>query len=359
MADFRLLIGTTKGAFILTSSDRRNFDVGGPHIRGREVYSLAYDRRRGRTLVGATSAHWGPSVSWSDDDGATWTETPEQNIAFPPDLGATLERVWQLKPAGPDQPDVTYAGVEPAALFRSEDAGESWSLVQGLWDHPHRPQWQPGGGGLCLHTIDIDPRDNTHMNIGISAAGHYRTTDGGATWEARNAGIKAVFMPEGEQQPEFGQCVHKFARDPGNPDTLFLQHHWGVYRSDDGGDSWTETSKKFEESFGFPMVTHPRRSGTAYVLPLESDGFRCVPDGRCQVWRTTDSGASWEALGDGLPQQGAYFTVLRDAFTGDDSDPAGLWFGTKTGQVFGSVDEGESWSLVADNLPPVLCVKAG
>ncbi|HUQ39475.1 MAG TPA: hypothetical protein VM030_04925, partial [Acidimicrobiales bacterium] len=242
MGDHRLLVGTTKGAFILRSSDRQSFEVGGPYIRGREVYSLAYDKRRGRTLVGATSAHWGPSVSWSDDDGASWTETPEQNIGFPEALGASLERVWQLVPAGDDQPDVTYAGVEPAALFRSEDAGESWSLVQGLWDHPHRPEWQPGGGGLCLHTISLHPSDPSTINIAISAAGHYRTSDGGATWEAANAGIKAVFMPEDQQFPEFGQCVHKFDRDPTNPETLFMQHHWGVYRSDDNGGTWTEIS---------------------------------------------------------------------------------------------------------------------
>jgi hypothetical protein len=248
-----------------------------------------------------------------------------------------------------------YAGVEPAALFRSDDGGVSFRMDEGLWNHEHRPQWEPGGGGLCLLTVVPDPDGGPRLGVAISAAGFYRTLDG-SKWEAANTGIRAPFLPE--PTPEFGQCVHKVDRHPSEPDTLFLQHHWGVYRSDDFGGQWREVgADDLPSTFGFPVVADPNHPGTAYVLPLTSDEFRCTPDARLRVYRTTDGGASWQALEQGLPQENAWLTVLRDGFAADALDPAGLYLGTRTGDVFGSPDAGESWRELARHLPPVLCVK--
>ncbi|HVF75586.1 MAG TPA: hypothetical protein VM938_11100 [Acidimicrobiales bacterium] len=352
--DVVVLVGTSKGLFALSSGpDRTQWTTAGPFFKGEEIYAAALTPG-GRLLVGATSSHWGPSVYRSDDLGATWTEPDADTLRFPESTGAALARVWQLLPAGGD---VVFAGVEPAALFRSDDGGTTFRLDEGLWNHEHRPQWQPGGGGLCLHTIIPDPTGGPRMAVAVSAAGFYRTLDG-AQWEAANRGIKAVFLPDPDV--EFGQCVHKVDRHPTEPDTLFLQHHWGVYRSDDFGGTWQEIgADALPSTFGFPVVVDPNRPGTAYVLPLEGDFFRCTPEGRMRVYRTTDGGESWDALGNGLPQEGAYLTVLRDGFTADRLDPAGLYFGTRTGEVFGSPDAGESWQELARHLPPVLCVKTG
>ncbi|MDQ1438676.1 MAG: hypothetical protein QOK43_2305 [Acidimicrobiaceae bacterium] len=356
--DVVVLVGTTKGLFALTAGpDRTDWTLAGPWFMGEEIYAAALDCRGGRArlLVGATSSHWGPSVYRSDDLGGTWIEPEPQTLAFPEGVGAAVAHVWQLQPAGDAQPDVVYAGVEPAALFRSDDGGQSFHLNEGLWGHEHRPQWQPGGGGLCLHTIVPDPAGGPRLGIAISAAGFYRTDDG-QNWEAANVGIRAPFLPE--PAPEFGQCVHKVDRHPAEPDTLFLQHHWGVYRSSDFGGKWEEVgADALPSTFGFPVVADPNRAGTAYVLPLTSDMFRCTPDGRLRVYRTTDGGDTWDALGQGLPQENAYVTVLRDGFTADRLDPAGLYVGTRTGDVYGSPDAGESWTELARHLPPVLCVK--
>ncbi|MCU1352177.1 MAG: glycosyl hydrolase repeat-containing glycosyl hydrolase [Acidimicrobiales bacterium] len=356
--DVVVLLGTSKGLFALSAGpERTEWRLAGPWFLGEEIYSAALDCRNGRTrlLVGATSSHWGPSVYRSDDLGATWIEPEPSTLRFPEETGAAVAHVWQLQPAGDAQPDVVYAGVEPAALFRSDDGGESFTLDQNLWDHPHRAQWQPGGGGLCLHTVLPDPDGGDRMAIAVSAAGFYRTLDG-TTWEAANSGIAAPFLPE--PTPEFGQCVHKVDRHPSQPDTLFLQHHWGVYRSDDFGGSWTEVGgDKLPSTFGFPMVVDPNNPGHAYVLPLTSDLFRCTPDGRFRVYRTTDGGDSWEGLERGLPQRDAWSTVLRDAFTADALDPAGLYVGTRTGEVYASPDAGDTWQELASHLPPVLCVK--
>lgn len=364
-----VLVGTMKGAFVLRAdAGRTGVTIDGPHFPGEEIYSMALDARDGRRriLLGTVSAHWGPGIAWSDDLGATWVDPPESNIAFPADTGASLQRVWQLVPAGEDEPDVVYAGVEPASLFRSTDGGETYELVRGLWDHPHRPEWEPGGGGLCLHTILRDDADPRTMWVGISAAGVYRTTDGGETWEARNRGVRTPFLPEDE--PEQGQCVHKMARHPDRPDRLFMQHHWGFYRSDDRGDSWASLGEAIPADappvdseprpFGFPVVQHPHDPDTVYVLPLGSDYRRWTVDGRCRVYRSRDAGATWEPLTEGLPQEHAYLTVLRDGFCADPLEPAGLWFGTRTGEVFASADEGGTWRCVARHLPPVVCVKA-
>ncbi|MGI8662395.1 MAG: WD40/YVTN/BNR-like repeat-containing protein [Acidimicrobiales bacterium] len=356
--DVVVLVGTSKGLFTLTAApERKRWRLAGPWFKGEEIYAAALDCRHGRTrlLVGATSSHWGPSVYRSDDLGASWVEPEPQTLAFPEGTGAAVARVWQLQPASEAEPDVVYAGVEPAALFRSNDGGETFQLDEGLWGHEHRSQWQPGGGGLCLHTVLPDPDGGPRMAVAISAAGYYRTLDG-TTWEAANAGITAPFLPE--PAPEFGQCVHKVDRHPNEPDTLFLQHHWGVYRSDDFGGTWQEVgADSLPSTFGFPIVVDPNHPGTAYVLPLTSDEFRCTPDGQFRVFRTTDGGASWEGLEKGLPQDNAWLAVLRDAFAADALDPAGLYVGTRTGDVFASPDAGDTWQELARHLPPVLCVK--
>ena len=318
-----------------------------------------FDSRSGTTrlFTGSVSNHWGPVLRRSDDFGTTWTEDEQAALRFPESADASLARIWQLEPGPVSEPDVMYAGVEPAALFRSDDGGRNFSLVSGLWDHPHRPQWQPGGGGMCLHTVLVHPDDPDRLLIAISAAGVYRSDDGGSSWRASNQGIVVGFLPAGEEL-EFGQCVHKVARDAEDPERLYLQHHGGIYRSDDGGGSWTAMTGIAGMDFGFPVVAHPSKPSTAYLLPLESDGFRCTPNGKCIVWRTTDGGESWEPLTNGLPQSDAYLTVLRDGFTTDGRDPAGLYFGTRTGEVYASIDDGDSWQLLAQHLPPVLSVRA-
>ena len=356
-----VLVGTTKGLFSLRADDGRSgFELQGPALAGEEVYATCVDTRLpdARLFVGSVSNHWGPVLRRSDDLGASWTEEEAVSLAFPEGSGSSLARIWQLTPGPADEPDVLYAGVEPAALFRSDDGGRSFALVQGLWDHPHRPQWQPGGGGLCLHTVLVHPADPDRLLIAISAAGVYLSDDGGRSWRAGNTGITVPFMPD-EPEPEFGQCVHKVARDAADPERLYLQHHGGIYRSDDGGRSWRPMATIGGMDFGFPVVAHPTQPGTAYLLPLQSDEYRCTPDGRCTVWRTRDAGGSWEPLTTGLPQRDAHLTVLRDAFTGDGQQPAGLYFGTRTGEVYASTDDGDTWLLLAEHLPPVLSVRAG
>ena len=357
--DVLVLVGTTKGAFIVSSdASRKKWKLEGPHFPGEAVYSMAYDQRAGRTrlLVGVHSNHWGATVRLSDDFGRTWTGPERQAVRFPESSGLSLAQVWQITPGRADEPDVVWCGVEPAALFRSDDAGESWAPVDGLLNHEHRAKWMPGGGGLCLHTIVLDPSNRDRMGIAISTAGFYRSDDGGSTWQPRNSGVRAVFLPD--QQPEFGQCVHKVTHHRARPERLFLQNHWGLYRSDDWGDSWQDIANGVPSDFGFAIQSHPHDPDTVYIVPLQSDEFRVVPEAKLRVYRTRDAGASWEPLSEGLPQSRAFESVLRDGLTADTHDPAGLYFGTRSGKLFASSNEGESWKALAESLPPICCVKS-
>ena len=353
-----LLVGTMKGAFLLRADEaRKKWRLEGPHFQGFAVYAMLHDGRtaRNRTYAAANNPFFGSALRSSEDYGRSWTEPERYTIKFPEESGRALKQIWQITPGRSTEPDVLYCGVEPAALFESRDGGESWEPNQGLLMHEHQPRWQPGAGGLCLHTIVLDPDNADRMLIAISAAGVYRTDDGGKTWAARNVGVRAEFLPD--KYPEFGQCVHKVVHHPAKPERLFLQNHWGLYRSDDWGDSWTDIANGVPSDFGFAMQMHPHDPETVYIVPLESDMFRCTPEAKLRVYRTSDAGASWEPLTDGLPQKNASETVLRDALTADSHETAGIYFGTRSGKLFGSMDDGATWRELADGLPPVVCVK--
>lgn len=359
--DVMILAGTMKGAFVLRSDQsRQNWDVGGPYFPGRAIYALTYDDRNGRNRLWAAvnSSHWGSYLSSSDDFGKTWTEPEAYGIKFPEGTDNAVKQIWQIALGHPDEPNTLYCGVEPAALFKSTDAGETWALVQGLYDHPHRSQWMPGGGGLCLHTILPDPSNSQRLFVAISTGGVYRTDDGGENWQPRNQGVRAQFLPPDQQYPEWGQCVHKIAFHPANPKRMFLQNHWGLYKSEDGGDSWTDVAKGVPSDFGFAMEVDPNDPASFFIIPLESDEFRCTPEGKLRVYRTNADGNSWNALSNGLPQENALETVLRDGLAADDLKPTGLYFGTRSGKLFGSRDAGESWNAIMESLPPVVSVKA-
>lgn len=357
--DFLLLVGTTKGAFILRSTHRRErWEVGGPYFHGHNVYAMAYDGREGRHRIWAsTQSYWGTLLRSSDDFGKSWTNPRQAPIRFPADAGVSLKNIWQITLGRPEDPDEMYCGVEPAALFVSRDAGETWSLVRGLFDHPHRPRWMPGNGGLALHTVVLDPADRQRMYVAISSGGVYRTDDGGLTWAAKNHGVRALFLPD--KYPEFGQCVHKIAMHPDRPERIFLQNHWGLYRTENGGETWTDIANGVPSDFGFAMLVHPRNPDCVYIVPVESDEFRCTCDGRFRVYRTRNAGASWEPLMRGLPQKRAYETVLRDALAADSCDPLGLYIGTRSGQLFGSRDEGKTWQRILEGLPAIVSLRAG
>ena len=356
MSDALLAIGTRKGLFLALSKGGGPFEVRPIRFSSIAVHSVAIDTGgpAPRLLAGIEYGHFGPSVMYSDDLGATWHEADRPPVAFPEKTGATLAKVWQLAPS-PSEPGVVWAGAEPAALFRSEDRGVTYRLVEGLWEHPHRERWEPGGGGLCLHTIVTHPTDPKVMAVAVSAAGFYRTSDGGLTWEAANRNIRAPFMPEGQRYPEFGQCVHKVAMHPSHPERLYLQHHFGVYRSDDFGGTWRDIGSSLPSDFGFPIAVHPSRPDTVYVLPLHADMDRTPVGHRYRVHRTDDGGVTWRAFSEGLPDEPVYSTVLRDAMT---ASPAGVFFGTRSGEVYASRDDGETWSTVARHLPDVLTVRA-
>jgi len=356
--DVLLLVGTMKGAFVLRADAQRSgWDVGGPYFPGSAVYAMAYDARAGRQRIwaGPNSMHWGGTLQSSDDFGRTWTNPEEANVKFPDGTGVALKQIWQIAPGREVEPDRLYCGVEPAAVFISEDAGTTWRLNEGLWNHPQRQRWEPGGGGLCLHTILLDPVDAKRIRVAISTGGMYVTQDGGANWRPSNNGVRADFLPD--KHPEFGQCVHKVVQSKSRPERMFLQNHWGLYRSDDRGESWNDVANGVPSDFGFGLAIHPRDPDCAWIVPLESDQFRCTPEGKLRVYRTRDAGAHWEPLSNGLPQDGAYETVLRDAVAVDTLDRTGVYFGTRSGKIFGSSNEGDTWSELLDGLPPVISVK--
>jgi serine/threonine protein kinase len=338
--DYLLLVGTTKGAFIFRSNAQRTrWELAGPYFHGHAIYAVAYDNRAGKHRIWvATSSFWGTLLRSSEDYGKSWTNPQEAPVRFPA-----------------DEPDHLYCGVEPAALFETRDGGETWSLVRGLFDHPHRPRWMPGNGGLALHSIVLDPTEKRRMYVAISSGGVYRSNDSGTTWTAQNRGIAAPFMPD--KYPEFGQCVHKITLHPARPERLFLQNHRGIYRSDNRAENWIDIANGVPSDFGFPIVIHPHDPDCAYVVPVESEEFRCSCEGRLRVYRTRNAGTSWEPLSRGLPQKQAYETVLRDAMTTDSYDPAGFYFGTRSGQLFASLDEGKTWTKIHDSLPSIACVR--
>lgn len=356
-----LMIGTRKGLFLARGDDeRRTWSVDPIAMPMDEIYAVAIDKRRSpaRIFASVTNSHFGPSVMTSDDLGQTWTEPEAAPIAFPGDTGEALRRVWAIVPGPRETPDLVYAGTEPAAVFRSGDGGRSFDMIRPLWDHPHRPDWAAGFGGQAFHTVLPHPADRDSVLAALSTGGVYRTADAGGSWSASNTGIRATFLPEPDQFPEFGQCVHKVTRDAVDPDRLYLQNHHGVYRSDDGGATWQSIADGLPTDFGFAIVAHPHRSGVVYNVPVEADARRFPPDKQLRVYRSEDAGASWTALGAGLPDTPHYSPVLRDALCTDDAPEAGIYFGTRTGEVYASPDGGDSWQLVADHLPDVLCVRA-
>jgi hypothetical protein len=349
-----VLVGTKKGLFLFESSDRKQWKMTGPFHAGREINHAVHDRRNHGIFATANDSWFGCEIAFSPDLGATWTAA-KQSPRFPEDSGQKLDRIWHIEPARVNEPDVLYAGVAPAALFRSEDKGVTWAEVTSLSQHPTRPQWHPGAGGLCLHSIVIDHGQPGRMFVGISAVGVFRTTDGGASWQTANKGTRAEFMPE--KYPEFGQCVHKLLMAQGAPPLLYQQNHCGVYRSSDLGARWDEITSGLPSDFGFPLALHPRDPNTLYVLPLKGAEFRCPPENKLRVFRSRDAGKTWSPLSKGLPQENFFGGIYREAMAVDTNDPAGVYFGTNNGKVFGSKDEGESWSLVADNMPPIFSIE--
>lgn len=348
----QILIGTRKGAFILESDTaRRDWRTRGPFCQTWPIHHFVRDAREGVLYAAGGNAWYGPSVWRSPDDGATWSQSSAGLNYGEGEPKVTT--IWNLTPAD----GTLYAGVEPAGLFRSRDGGRTWSHVAGLREHPSRPEWQPGAGGLCLHSICVHPTDHERLWVGISAVGTFETTDGGAAWQTRNRGVRADFIPG--PTPEFGQCVHNLRFHPARPEVLYQQNHCGVYRSDDGGRQWSEITPGLPSEFGFPLAIHPTDPSTIYVIPHNGpeDGRHMI-DGRAAVWRSRDRGDTWQRLDNGLPTQNAYITVLREALAMDPLDPAGVYFGTSTGQLFASADEGEHWRLVADFLPPIWSVEA-
>jgi len=350
MKKILLLAGTKKGLFLFTSKNRKSWQSHGPFIMGREIHHAVFDPRTAKIFATSNDAWFGSQIVRSDNLGKSW-KSAKQNPAFASDSGLKLERLWHIEPGRANEPKVLYAGVAPAALFRSDDSGATWNEIKTLSQHPTRSRWHPGAGGLCLHSVALDPSNPLRMFVGISAVGVFRTDDGGATWQTANRGTRADFMPV--KKPEFGQCVHKLLLSPGDSGLLFQQNHCGVYRSANGGESWNEISNGLPSDFGFPLGIHPREPETVYVIPLKGAEFRCPPDNSLRVYRSRNGGKSWKALTRGLPQKQAFMSVLREGMAVDHCDPAGIYFGTNTGKIYASRDEGDSWEMLADNLPPV------
>lgn len=366
MATIRILVGTRKGAFVLTSDgSRRDWKVDGPHFGGWEVFHMTGSPVNPDRLYAAQWTDWhGQVIQRSEDGGANWDPVGNE-FNYQGETGTHLwydgtphpwdfKRVWHLEPS-PGDADTVFAGVEDAALFRSTDGGGTWSEMNGLRTHSTGDRWQPGAGGMCLHTILIDPSNPNRMYVAISAAGAFRSDDGGSSWHVATGGLYSDFLPDPEA--DVGHCVHNLAMHPSRPDTVFMQKHWDVCRSDDAGESWTEVSGNLPSDFGFPILVHPHEPETIYVVPIKSDSEHYPPDGKLRVYRSRTGGEEWEPLTAGLPQEDCYVDILRDAMCADTLDPAGVYFGTTGGQIYASPDGGDSWQAIATHLPRVLSVE--
>ena len=366
MSGVRVLVGTKKGAFVLTSDGtRERWDVSGPHFGGWEMYHLKGSPVDPNRIYASQSSSWfGQIIQRSNDGGKTW-EAVGNKFAYEGAIGTHLwydgtprswefTRVWHLEPSLTD-PDTVYAGIQDAAIYRSSDGGQTWQELPGLRQHKSAPVWQPGAGGMCLHTIVIDPTDADRMWVAISAAGVFRTEDGGKTWQPTNRGLHSEGIPDGDA--EVGHCVHRIAMHPSAPQTLYMQKHWDVMRSDDGGDLWHEVSDNLPSDFGFPIDVHAHEPETIYVVPIKSDSEHYPPEGKLRVYRSRTGGREWEALTNGLPQSDCYVNVLRDSMAVDSLDSCGIYFGTTGGDVYASADAGDSWKPIVRNLPAVLSVE--
>ena len=366
MSGVRMLVGTRKGAFVLTADGKRqSWRVSGPHFAGWEIYHMKGSPVDTKRIYASQSSSWfGQQIQRSDDGGETW-EAVGNKFAYEGVPGThqwydgtlrpwEFKRVWHLEPSLTD-PDTVYAGVEDAALFRTTDGGQSWHELAGLRGHGSGPSWQPGAGGMCLHTILFDPRNSRRLFVAISAAGAFRSDDGGASWMPINRGLHSLYIPD--PTAEVGHCVHRIALHPSRSSVLFMQKHWDVMRSDDGGDSWREISGNLPTDFGFPIDVHAHEPETIYVVPIKSDSEHFPPDGKLRVYRSRTGGNEWEALTNGLPQRDCYVNVLRDAMAVDALDACGVYFGTTGGQVYASADAGDSWTAVVRDLPPVVSVE--
>jgi photosystem II stability/assembly factor-like uncharacterized protein len=351
-----LLLGTKKGLFVLEGDPGDGFEITARAFPGEPVDYAMRDRRSGRLLATMTSPFYGPKIFYTDDPTGEWQQA--DGVSLPEGGDQALERIWVM--AAGEADGLLYAGGDPGVLFESSDGGQSWALNEGLWSQPSRPDWQPGGGGLCLHSIAPWPGDPDRLAVAISAAGMWLTEDGGRSWRRGNHGLNPRYLPEEALADQnAGRCVHHVERAPGRPERLFMQFHGGVYRSDDAGQSWVDVGAGLPSDFGFPLMVDPAEPDSAYIIPLVADMDRVTPEGRVRVYSTRDGGASWQARGDGLPSQDAYLTVLRQAFDRVGQGPElELYFGATSGEVFGSPDGGESWSTVASRLPPVFSVTA-
>jgi photosystem II stability/assembly factor-like uncharacterized protein len=350
-----LLVGTRKGLFVLEGEPGGAFEVAARTFAGETVEYAMRDPRTGRVLASVTSGFYGPKLFHADDPAGEWEQA--DGVALPEGGEQALERVWVI--AAGEADGALYAGGDPGVLFESRDGGASWEVNRGLWEHPARAAWQPGGGGLCLHSIATWPGDPERLAVGVSAAGVWLSDDGGATWRPGNEGLVARYVPEDTPPDEIALCVHRLHRAPARPERMFMQFHGGVYRSDDAGESWAAIGDGLPSDFGFPLALDPADPDSAYVIPLTADMDRVTPDGRVAVYETRDGGASWTPRGDGLPSRHAYLTVLREALDwAGEGEALELYFGATSGDVFGSADAGASWFEAATRLPPVLSVSA-
>jgi hypothetical protein len=358
--DVLLMVGTRKGSFLISSSPtRRNWDISGPHNPGCEVFHMTYDHRNGgRILSAANHPVWGPQLEYTDDMGSNWASVQEQP-RFSGEGGETVNRLWHIAPGLDSQPQVVYAGVEPAALFKSEDGGMAWHEVSGLSNHSTREQWQPGGGGLCLHSIVLDPANSNRMWVAASAVGVFGTSDAGASWMPLNKGLRADFNPP-DRFPEIGLCPHKMLSSGSQPGLMYQQNHCGVFRSDSDGAEWVDITEGLPSRFGFVLGLHSQDPKTLYVLPEDQalgenvGGFqRYVSEAKFRVFRSRNGGQDWEPLTRGLPQQNAYLHCMREGMATDRLDPCGIYVGTTSGHLFYSRDNGDSWELLVEYLPPI------